>query len=109
MSKLEPDVLASLTKHQFSAVRHAIDMPGAIPLIFARFYFVLLAGRDRRPDTKGRENCLRRALSSAFGAVVLGSVILCPITVIIVLIGYALKAFLGLDIDPSHRFTDFLR
>jgi hypothetical protein len=40
---------------------------------------------------------------------VLGSVILCPITVIIVLIGYALKAFLGLDIDPSHRFTDFLR
>ena len=93
-------MLASLTEHQFSAVRHAIeqarpisrhaiDIRGVIPLIFAGSYFVLLAGRDKRPGTKGRENRFRRALSSAVGALVLGGVILIPITVIILLIGYA--------------------
>lgn len=120
LSKVEPDVLASLTEHQFAAVRHAveqarpisrhpIDIRGVIPLIFARFYFVLLAGRDNRADTKGRENRLRHALSSAFGALVLGTVILLPILVILLLVGYALKSFLGLDLDPGHHLIDFLR
>jgi len=120
LSRLEPDVLASLTEHQFSAVRHAIeqarpisrhaiDIRGVIPLIFARFYFVLLAGRDRRPDTRGRENRLRHALSSAFGALVLGGVILIPITVIVLFIGYAMKSFLGLDLIPNQHFFEFLR
>lgn len=75
---IEPSVLASLTEPRCSAVRHAIDIRGVILLIFPRFYFALLAGRDRRPDTKGRGNRLHPALGSAFGALVLGVMILFP-------------------------------
>ena len=69
---------------------------------------MLLAGRDKRPDTTNRENRLRHALSFAFGALILGGVILPPMTVIILLIGYAMMSFLSLDLIPSQHFG-FLR
>ena len=123
-------MLASLARHQFSAVRHAveqarpitrhaIDIRGAIALIFARCYLVLLAGRDkrsdtrgpdtRRPDTRGRESRMHHALSLAFGALVLGGVILIPVTVIILLIDCTMKSFLGVDLTRNQHFFDLPR
>ncbi len=120
LEKIEPEVFTSLSEKQFAAIRHAIelarpiskhpiDIRGVIPLLFARFYFVLLAGHDIRDTTARREQRLRHAISSAFGALVLGSVILLPITAIGLIIGYGLKSFLGIDLDPNHHVTDFLR
>ena len=118
-------MLASLARHQFSAVRHAveqarpitrhaIDIRGAIALIFARCYLVLLAGRDKRsdtrgPDTRGRESRMHHALSLAFGALVLGGVILIPVTVIILLIDCTMKSFLGVDLTRNQHFFDLPR
>jgi hypothetical protein len=120
LSEIEPDVFASLADHQYAAVRHAIekarpisqhpiDIRGVIPLLFARFYFVVLAGRDSRDRTRLSEQRRRHFLASAFGAVVLGTAILLPVTVILLLIGYGLKSFLGVDMDPNNHISDFLR
>jgi len=119
LSRLEPEVLASLTEHQFSAIRHAIDearpisrhpidIRGVIPLVFVRFYFVVLAGRDRRDGTRVRERRLRDTLSSVVGALVLGAVILLPIAAVLLMIAYGIKSFLGIDLDPTHHMRDFL-
>ncbi len=61
MTHIEPKVYASLTTEQIYAIRkavfqcrpakkHLINLRGFIPLIFARYYFVFLLGRDRRHE-----------------------------------------------------------
>jgi hypothetical protein len=120
LAKIEPDVLASLTEHQFRCIRdaidesrpishHSIDVRGVLPLGFARYYFVFLAGRDRRTDTRKKEKHLWHWLMSALGAVLLGSALLLPVLVLLLLVGYAIKSFLGFDLYPDTHLLDMVR
>lgn len=120
LEKIAPDVLASLTEHQFSAIReavdqsrplsrHSIDLRGVLPLLFARYYFVFLAGRDRRGNTRAEEQWLKKRLVSALGALVLAAAVATPVVVLLVLVGYAIKSFLGIDVEPDRHLLDILR
>lgn len=120
LAKIEPDVLASLTEHQFRAIRdavdqsrpvrrHAIDLRGVLPLLFARYYFVFLAGRDRRQDARDDERRLRDRLLAAVGAIALAGAVLVPVLVMLVLVGYAIKSFIGVDLQPDTHLLDLVR
>lgn len=61
MNRIHPKVYATLNAEQIQAIRdavyhcrptkkHLINIRGFIPLIFARYYFVFLLGRDRRKE-----------------------------------------------------------
>jgi hypothetical protein len=57
----------------FQTRKHPIDLRGVLPLHFARLYFVLLMGKDRRTEEAGKEHDLRqrpkfaaRAVSTVF-------------------------------------------
>lgn len=43
------------------------------------------------------------------GTVVLGSLLLVPTLSAVLLATYAVKRFLGIDLDPNHHRIDFLR
>ena len=120
LEKIEPDVMASLTEHQFRAIReaidqsrplsrHSVDLRGVLPLLFARYYFVFLAGRDRRDGARAEERQIKQRLASAFGALALGAAVAIPILVLLLLVGYAIKAFLGIDVQPDRHLLDILR
>ncbi len=70
---------------------------------------MLLAGRDRRNGTRYEEQEFCHTMSSVLGAVVLGSVLLVPILSVILLMGYGIKSFLGIDLDPTMHLIDYLR
>ena len=66
ISRIDPVVRESLSDEQLKAIRnallanqpfkkHALDIRGSIPLYFAKYYFVLLAGRDKRRRTQQKE------------------------------------------------------
>ncbi|MCG6943089.1 MAG: hypothetical protein LJE69_17805 [Thiohalocapsa sp.] len=120
LAKIEPAVLASLTEHQFRCIRdavdqtrpisrHSIDVRGNLPLLFARYYFVFLAGRDRRTNTRYEEKRLWKRLASAAGALLLGTAVLVPVVVFLLLVGYAIKTFLGVDLYPDTHLLDMVR
>lgn len=119
LSHIDPDVLASLTEHQFQSIRaaveaakpiskHAVEIRGVVPLFFVRFYFVLLAGRDRRRNTSDREAGRRQGVHSAIGILVLGLCIIVPASMLLLLIGYGLKTWLGVDLIEGAHLTDFM-
>lgn len=120
LSTLEPEVFASLSPKQYAAFRHtlerarpirrhAVNIRGILPLGVACYYFVLLAGRDRRDGTRHEEQELWRTMSSILGTVVLASVLLLLILSAILLMGYGIKSFLGIDLDPNMHLIDYLR
>jgi hypothetical protein len=120
LGRIDPDVLASLTEHQFRSIRdaidlsrpirrHSIDFRGVVPLGFARWYFVLLAGRDRRGDTRSEEARLRQRLQSALGTLLFIGALLIPLAALLLLFGYALKSFMGVDIITDAHLIDMVR
>lgn len=120
LARIDPDVLASLTEHQFRSImeavdkarpikRHTIDIRGTVPLGLARWYFVLLAGRDRRADTVDGEAKLRRWLMNILGSLLLALFLLLPISAIVLLLGYALKSFMGVDLITDAHLMDMIR
>ena len=109
-ARIPAEVAASFTPAQLRAVKiafgarswgsHAIDIRKsfALPLIWRRFYVVLLAGAERRDDERLRaEGALfgtlgNMALTAAFLIVVLG-----PLALAL----YALKSLAGVDVLPG--------
>jgi hypothetical protein len=70
---IHPKVFATLNAEQIQAIRdavfqcrpakkHLINIRGFIPLIFARYYFVFLLGRDRRKEKKAVEYERRQSI-----------------------------------------------
>jgi hypothetical protein len=120
LTHIEPDVLDSLSDSQFTAIRHAVDaarpirrhpvdIRGVIPLYFARYYYVFLAGRDRRQDTTEQELGRRRTASSRIGTVLLAIVLIVPVLVLLALMAYGVKSLIGVDLSPTQHLSDFLR
>ena len=106
LSRIEPDVMTSLTEHQYAAIRHAVerckpiarhsvDIRGTISFFFARYYYVFLTGRDHREQTESLEHERRAGTESALGSVALGAAILIPIIMIVLLLGNAILFFVG--------------
>jgi hypothetical protein len=120
LGHIDQDVRRSLTAEQLDAIRQAIDatkplskhpfdVRGVIPLFFARYYFVFLAGRDKRKSLEVKELGRRRNTYSAVGAIVLSILLLIPLGALLIIVGYAMKSFLGIDIMPDRHFGDLLR
>ena len=117
-SELIPKVRASLSPVQLSAIReaisasrpsrkHPIDIRGVIPFFLARYYFVILSGRDRRLHTKRIEE-KRRWLTSLTGVLILFIIGVVPLILIFVLLLYLVKSAFGINIMPEMHLKDLL-
>jgi hypothetical protein len=117
-NSINPNVRASLTPTQTHAIetairankpyqKHPIDLRGAFPLFFARFYFVFLMGRDRRQRVKEKEAARRKStvLGSALISVYL---LICMLMPIIGLVLYALKSLIGIDLFEGIHLSDLV-
>lgn len=117
IQRIDPKVRDSLTPAQLSAIKDAIrgpskpirpiDIRGIIPLYFARYFFVLLIGRDRRASVAMNEG-VRRHKASWLNGLFFSLFVACPIIVILFLFVYVLKYIWGLDIIPDQHLGDIL-
>lgn len=107
------DVLNSFSPKQMSAIqdairasqphkKHSIDFRGAINLFFARYYFVIILGRDRRLSTQETE-LDRRQNAGLLGNIVFLIFVLAPFVLLIIISLYLLKAGLGIDLFPGKH------
>jgi hypothetical protein len=120
MSRIDRHARESMTEQQLIAVRqalvanspfnrHAVDIRGSIPLFFARFYFVVLAGRDRRRKTREKE--LRRIYKGNvplgyFLSFIVLSFLIALIWMALIVALYWLKREMGIDIFPNIHLLD---
>jgi len=119
MQRISPEVRASLTPAQRSAIEKAldgspskahpaIDIRLTIPLFVARYYLVFLMGRDRRVGTRRSEATRQRHLSAA-SLLLFFLIAVSPVIVIVLLILYAVKTALGINVMPEMHLKDLLR
>ncbi|WP_037434075.1 hypothetical protein [Simiduia agarivorans] len=117
-SQLDPKVFASLNLVQLEALRvaisasapgkqHPVDIRLTPSLYFARFYVVLLMGRDRRSSTRNREDARLRHMSGMSLAVMLYLLLVIAIPLALVLL-YLLKSFAGIDLLPDQHAWEWL-
>jgi len=86
--------------------KHGVDVRGIIPLYFARYYFVLLMGKDRRLETyRAEEDRRRRGRRLIWAAFLV--VLLILFAMILLGVAYVLKSAFGIDIFPNLHLEDF--
>lgn len=118
LSKVDPQIMESLTQNQLKAIhdaiaaqailsRHPFDVRGTIPLFFIRYYFVVLMGRDMRPKTRVREHYRRRE-GDVWANFALVCFILIPLGLLVFLLFYYIKTELGIDYIENFHLTDIL-
>ncbi len=123
ISRIDQDVRETMNATQLQAVRdalvanqpykrHTVDIRGTLPFFFASFYFVILAGRDKRLKTLDKEtgrafegnlsmgSVLSILFLSFLGAMVWGAILL---------VGYWVKRELGIDFFPDTHFLNFFQ
>ena len=120
LSQIDPAVYHSLTPRQLSEItqairssrplkKHVVDIRGAIPLFFVRYYFVFLMGRDRREAVVGAETGRRKRWDLAAGLGFL-TIFILPLFLTLFLFLYVMKVSLGIDLFPDwHVWEIFLR
>ena len=123
ISRIDTDVRESLTPTQLQAIRdalvanqpfkkHAVDLRGTIPLFFARFYFVVLAGRDKRRKTVDKEKRRTFEGNVSFGyllSLLFLSFIAAMVWAAILLVVYWVKIELGIDLFSSIHLGDLFK
>lgn len=77
---------------------HKIDLRGTVKLLRWRYYYVFLAGRNRR-ELSSRERNISRLLQAG-----IFSLFLCFCTGLGILILYLLKSAAGIDLIPGFSF-----
>jgi hypothetical protein len=116
-NRIEPEIRKSLTAAQISAIASAIseintsdnyriDWRGSFSLFFARFYFMILVGRDLGIETRIVE--LERRQRSLLLVKYMGKatiVLLLPLSFLYLL--YLLKSALGINLFPNKHLWDF--
>jgi hypothetical protein len=116
LRRMDPKVRNSLSPAQLSGIIEAIRTPakiypidfrGVIPLFFARYFFVLLVGRDRRISMNRAEQ-FRRSQASWMGAILFVFFLSLPILMVLFLFLYLLKVIWGWDFLPNFHLWDFL-
>lgn len=118
MKRINPEIRASFTPRQLEAVEEAIseggrekdysvNFRGTIPLFFARYYLVMLAGRDRRCGVTRKERKIKKKMTAA--RVLLLSFFICwPVLLVLFLLMYFLKRYLGIDFLPGTHLFEML-
>ena len=123
ISRIDADVRESLTPTQLQAIRdalvanqpfkkHAVDLRGTIPLFFARFYFVVLAGRDKRRKTVDKEKHRAFEGNVSFGyllSLLFLSFIAAMVWAAILLVVYWVKIELGIDLFSNIHLGDLFK
>lgn len=118
LGNIEKSVFLTLNVLQIEAIKqaisasapfkkHPVDVRMSIPLFFFRFYFVLLAGRDRRSETRNKEDARRKktgAMSIFFGLYIAA----CACVPILFMVLYVTKSWLGIDLFPDQHLSDFI-
>ena len=118
LSKIDPEIMDSLTQQQLNAVyqvivasrpqeKHPIDVRAVIPLFFFRIYVVFLMGRDKRPKVQLREAVRRRESDISFSALLI-ILSLIPIFLLLALVYYFLKVEYGIDYIPNFHLTGLI-
>jgi len=119
MRRLSPEIRASFTPAQRAAIEealmsdktskgHRVDIRLNIPLFFGSYYLVFLMGRDRRVSTVRLESIRQQGLSLS-SLVFFFLIVLSPVAMAILLILYAVKSALGIDLMPDWHLKDLLR
>ncbi|MCG8670878.1 MAG: hypothetical protein MI867_15815 [Pseudomonadales bacterium] len=116
--QIDPKVRVTFTPSQVTAIenairasrpyqKHPIDMRGVIPLYFLRVYFVLLMGRDKRSQTRNKEEFRRKkaAMGSALASMY---AVICMMLPVLLLVLYTIKAVVGIDFFEGIHLSDFL-
>jgi hypothetical protein len=117
MSRIDRSVRESMTPEQLAAVRnallgydghrrHSLDIRFSFSLFFARFYFVMLGGRDRRRQTYLQE--LRRKHKGDVPLFLLMSVLLLSLLLLFFWgaflgVAYLTKSEMGVDLFENFH------
>jgi len=121
---LPPDVLGAMPAAHRAAVvdalgkvrdgaraRHLLDVRVLLPLFFARYYVVILLGRDQRRHSRAvaatRVTATTRLLKALVVLGVLALVALGTLVAVFFLL-YLLKCALGIDVFPDRHLSDIL-
>lgn len=116
--QIDPAVRVTFTPSQVTAIenairasrpyqKHPVDLRGTFPLYFMRLYFVLLMGRDKRSQTRNKEE--KRRQQAAWGsALVSVYVILSMLTPVVFAALYLTKSLAGIDLFTELHLSDFL-
>lgn len=107
LERMPADVAASFTEPQLAQLRvalgarqwgkHRIDMRGTVGLGRWRYYFVVVAGRNVRHDSRQGQ------LGLFWSAFALSVLIFCGLAAILLLL-YLIKSALGIDIFSDYSF-----
>jgi hypothetical protein len=112
--RIDPKIRDTLTTTQVTAIIAAIrnpekirpiDIRGIIPLYFARYFFVLLIGRDKRAVME-REEHMRRKKASWLGGILFALLVSLPFLLLLFVFLYLLKYFAGVDIVPDFHLWE---
>ena len=112
--RIDPKIRDTLTTTQVTAIIAAIRNPekirpieirGIIPLYFARYFFVLLIGRDKRAVME-REEHMRRKKASWLGGILFALLVSLPFLLLLFVFLYLLKYFAGVDIVPDFHLWE---
>lgn len=117
INRIDPKIRKSLTSTQLKAIkeavaanspfnRHPIDIRGVVPFFFARFYLVVLMGRDRRNQVK-RKELLRRRESDILANAVFYLFLISPLFLLLAGAIYLTKTELGIDLFPDSHLMDW--
>lgn len=119
MSAIDPEVTKTLNLVQLRAIRtavsanapfrqHAIDIRGVLPLYFLKLYFVILMGKDRRLDTRAKEQ-KRMVHMQGLSTFVFAYFMLAAAVPILLIVVYIIKSILGIDLFPDQHLFDFFK
>lgn len=122
LSKINRDVLDSMTPEQVEAVRaallaadegkrHSFDIRLNFPLYFARYYLVIFAGRDKRKGTLLKEAMRQNKEYTAGGIVMIGLLGLLGfglLSIAALIAAYFIKSELGIDLIPGQHAEDVI-
>jgi len=112
--RIDPKIRDTLSTTQVTAIIAAIrnpekirpiDIRGIIPLYFARYFFVLLIGRDKRAVME-REEHMRRQKASWLGGILFAILVSLPFLLLLFVFLYLLKYFAGVDIVPDFHLWE---
>ncbi len=116
LTKIDPSIRRTFTATQEHALidairassplkKHPLDIRGVIPLVFARYYFVFFAGRDRRRSTKQVE-AERRSQGTLTGGLMIFVIGIVPVILVSLFFFYQIKSALGIDLLPDRHLWD---
>ncbi len=122
LNRIPKEIRDSLSDEQYSAIRssliardksdsHSIDIRLRVPLFLRSFYIVFFAGRDRRGSTYRLENSRWEHIPMPirlFFHFLISVCLSVAVIIVVFIVFYKLKNFLGINIFDSFHLQDFI-